>query len=63
MSRIHELTVPRFLHEQLGIPAGQRLQLVAHEDRIVLILLRVAAELRGFLRGMNSDFDREVDRL
>lgn len=63
MSPTHELTIPRFVCEKLGIPAGQPLQLVAHGDRLALIPVRRAAELRGFLRGMDRDFDREPDRL
>lgn len=63
MSPTHELTIPRFLCEKFGIAVEQPLQLVAHGDRLVLIPLRTAAQLRGFLRGMDRDFDRESDRL
>lgn len=37
--------------------------MIPYENRIELIPMRPARELRGFLRGKNADFEREPDRL
>jgi hypothetical protein len=38
------------------------MRVVEYEGRIELIPDRDIAELRGFLKGINTDFDREEDR-
>jgi AbrB family looped-hinge helix DNA binding protein len=58
-----QVVIPRSVREKLAIRPGQQVQVIPYENRIELIPLRPARELRGFLRGMNSDFEREPDRL
>jgi hypothetical protein len=43
--------------------AGQKLQVVEYEGRIELIPERDITELRGFLKGIDTSFEREDDRL
>jgi AbrB family looped-hinge helix DNA binding protein len=57
-----QVVIPRSVRERLGIRPGQQVQMIAYEDRIEVIPVRPARELRGFLRGPNS-FTREPDRL
>jgi AbrB family looped-hinge helix DNA binding protein len=57
-----QVVIPHSIRERLGIRPGQRVQMIAYEDRIELIPERPARELRGFLRGANT-FEREHDRL
>ena len=57
-----QVVIPRSVREQLGIRPGQQVQLIPYEDRIEVIPVRTAQELRGFLRGPNT-FEREEDRL
>lgn len=59
----YQVVIPRSVREKLGIRPGQEIQVIPYGNRIELIPLRPARELRGFLRGMNSDFEREPDRL
>ncbi len=42
---------------------GQKIQVVEYDGRIELIPDRDIAELRGFLKGINTDFEREEDRV
>jgi len=42
---------------------GQRMQVVEYEGRIEFIPDRDIAELRGFLKGINTKFEREGDRV
>ena len=58
-----EVVIPRSVAEKLGLRPGQELQVLQHENRIELLPLRDAGELRGYLCGMNGDFEREPDRI
>ena len=42
---------------------GQKMQVVGYDGRIELIPERDIKELRGFLKGINTEFKREEDRI
>ena len=58
-----KIVIPRPVRQSMGLRAGQNMQVIEHEGRIELIPDRDIAELRGFLKGINTDFDREADRV
>lgn len=58
-----QVVIPRSVRERLGIRPGQRVQLIPYEDRIEVIPVRPARELRGFLSDLENTFEREPDRL
>jgi hypothetical protein len=39
------------------------MRILDYEGRVELILERDIADMRGFLKGINTDFTRENDRL
>jgi hypothetical protein len=47
----------------LNLRPGQKMQVVEYEGRIELIPERDIKELRGFLKGINTEFKREKDRV
>lgn len=57
-----QVVIPKLVRESLGIRPGQRLQVIPYGDRIELVPAREIAEMRGFISGMDSRFDREPDR-
>ena len=58
-----QVVIPRAVREALRIRPGQRVQVIQYEDRIELIPIRPAQEMRGFLKGMDTTIEREPDRL
>lgn len=58
-----QVVIPKGIRERLGLTPGQKIQAIAYGDRIVLIPLRPAAELRGFLKGIDTGIAREPDRV
>lgn len=58
-----QVVIPLQIRKAMGLRAGQRIQVIEYEGRIELIPERDIAELRGFLKGINTDFEREDDRL
>ena len=57
-----QVLLPRTIREPLSIRPGQKIQVIRHENRIELIPLKPAKEMRGFLRGIDTDTERESDR-
>jgi hypothetical protein len=39
------------------------MQVIPYEDRVVMILERRIADMRGFIKGMDNSFVRESDRV
>jgi len=58
-----QVVIPLTVRRAMGLRAGQKMQVVEYEGRIELIPDRDIAELRGFLKGINTDFKREEDRV
>jgi AbrB family looped-hinge helix DNA binding protein len=48
------VVIPRVIREALRIRPGQKLQVIQYENRIELIPLQSAKELRGFLKGIDT---------
>ena len=55
--------IPKDVRERVGIRPGQKIQAIAFGDRIELVPLRPPSELRGFLKGIKTQFEREPDRV
>ena len=58
-----QIVIPKELRERLGIEPGQKVQTFAVEDGIELVPIRPLRTLRGFLKGIDTSVDREVDRV
>ena len=56
-----QVVIPQAVREQMGICPGERLEVIAFEDRIELIPLRPISEMKGFLKGLDPVFRRDED--
>jgi len=59
----YQVVIPKMIRQTLQLRPGQKMQVVGYEGRIELIPERDITELRGFLKGINTEFEREEDRL
>jgi AbrB family looped-hinge helix DNA binding protein len=59
----YQVVIPKTVREALKIHPGQKMQIVKYAGRIELIPERDIKELRGFLKGINTEFKREKDRV
>ena len=57
-----QVVIPKSIRERLGLAAGQRLQAIVYGDRIELIPVPPARQMRGFLKGIDTTVRREPDR-
>ena len=58
-----QVVIPKAVRESLGIVSGQQVQVLSYRDRIELIPLKPMAEMKGFLKGIDTDVARDTDRL
>jgi AbrB family looped-hinge helix DNA binding protein len=58
-----QVVIPKEVRKALSLRPGQKMQVVEHEGRIEFIPERDLKELRGFLKGINTEFKREGDRV
>ena len=59
----YQVVIPKTVREALNVRPGQKMQVVEYAGRIELIPERDIKELRGFLKGINTEFKREKDRV
>ena len=63
LSQKFQVVIPLPVRRNMGLRSGQKMQVVEHEGRIELIPDRDITELKGFLKGINTAFEREEDRV
>ena len=59
----YQVVIPKTVREALNLRPGQRMQVIEHDGRIEFIPERDLKELRGFLKGINTEFEREEDKI
>jgi AbrB family looped-hinge helix DNA binding protein len=59
----YQIVIPKTIREALKLYPGQKMQIVEYAGRVELIPERDIKELRGFIKGINTEFNREGDRL
>jgi AbrB family looped-hinge helix DNA binding protein len=58
-----QVVIPKVIRDKLNLLPGQKVQAIVYGDRIELVPLRPAAELRGFLKGIDTRIKRDADRV
>lgn len=58
-----QVVIPKSVREGIGLRPGQRLCVMRVGNRIELVPLRPIREMRGFAKGIDSEVEREPDRL
>ena len=47
----------------MGIVSGQKIQVLSYRNRIELIPLKPMKEMKGFLKGIDTEVKRDKDRI
>jgi AbrB family looped-hinge helix DNA binding protein len=58
-----QVVIPKKAREVLGLQAGHKVQVIVYDNRIELIPVKPVRLARGFLKGIDTDVEREPDRL
>ena len=59
----YQVVIPKAIRKALHLAPGQKVQVIAYDNRIELIPERGMREMRGFLKGIDTDVPREEDRV
>lgn len=59
----YQVVIPKIIREALNLRPGQKMQVIEYAGRIELIPERNIKELRGFVKGINTEFKREKNRV
>lgn len=59
----YQVVIPKEIREALHLAPGQKVQVIAYEDRIELIPVQPMHQMKGFLKGIDTDVPREGDRV
>lgn len=59
----YQVVIPRKIRDSLQLKSGQKVQVMLYGNRIELIPERSISEMRGFLKGINTQIEREGDRV
>ena len=54
-----QVVIPREVRESMDIQPVTRVQVLQYENRIELIPLREPKSLRGFIKGIDTEVDRQ----
>ena len=58
-----QVVIPQRIREAMGLRAGEKAKVVSFRNRIEIIPMRDVRKLRGYLKGIDTSFEREGDRL
>jgi AbrB family looped-hinge helix DNA binding protein len=59
----YQVVIPKSIRDALHLRPGQKMQVIEFEGRIEFIPELDIKQLRGFLKGINTEFKREEDRV
>ncbi len=58
----YQIVIPSRIRERLGIRPGQRVRIILYDNRMEMVPIRPVGEARGFLKGIDTNVEREPDR-
>ena len=59
----YQVVIPKEIRDRLQLAPGHKVQAIAYENRIELIPVRPISEMRGFLTGIDTEVERDSDRI
>ncbi|MCI5130377.1 MAG: AbrB/MazE/SpoVT family DNA-binding domain-containing protein [Candidatus Electrothrix sp. EH2] len=59
----YQVVIPQRIRKAMQLVPGQKVQVVPYGNRIELVPEKNIKEMRGFLKGINTEFQREGDRI
>lgn len=58
-----QVVIPQQIRQEMKLFPGQKVQVIMYGNRIELVPERNIKTMRGFLKGINSSFNRDEDRI
>jgi AbrB family looped-hinge helix DNA binding protein len=58
-----QVVIPKEVRDSMGIVSGQKIQVLTFQNRIELIPIKPMKKMKGFLKGIDTDVERDDDRV
>ena len=58
-----QIVIPQRIREAMGLRSGEKARMLAFRNRIEVIPVRDIRSLRGYLKGIDTSFVRDGDRV
>jgi len=59
----YQVVIPKDVRNTLKLKPGQKLRVLQFGDRLELIPVKNIKDMKGFLKGIDTNIDREKDRI
>jgi AbrB family looped-hinge helix DNA binding protein len=59
----YQVVIPKSILETQDLRPGQKVQAIVYNNRIEIIPIQPIEKLRGFVNGIDTDVERDVDRV
>jgi AbrB family looped-hinge helix DNA binding protein len=63
VSTKYQVVIPKSVRRALGICPGTKVQVIEYDGRIEYMPVKKPAEMRGFVRGIDTEIKREKNRV
>lgn len=63
LSSKFQVVIPQAIREALDLKPGEKMRVIRYGNRVEYIPVKTAKQLRGSLKGMDTNVEREGDRL
>ena len=58
-----QVVIPKAIREMLRLKPGQKIQAIVYQNMIQLVPVKSAKDMRGFIKGIDTEIEREGDRV
>lgn len=58
-----QIVIPKEVREALHLQPGEKLHVFRYQNRLEFVLVKDIRKMRGFLKGLDTNIERDKDRL
>lgn len=63
VSSKYQIVIPSKIRKSLNITAGQKVSMIEYKNHIEVVPTPDISKMKGFVKGIDTSFEREKDRL
>jgi AbrB family looped-hinge helix DNA binding protein len=63
LSNKYQVVIPKEVREKIGLKAGTSFEVITYSNRIELVPIKPIKNLRGMLKGIDTNIIRDGDRI